>query len=91
MGKVVSGFDIEKSPQIPTFSGIKKLTLFPTQCWRSSPLASTTCPVPYMPAMVGSFAKYTPCSIPILSEGLIVEAWSLISSWPGFGTGLGTS
>jgi len=52
MGKDLSGILTANYPQLPEPS-CRKETLFPTQFWISSPLASTTCPVPYSPMVAG--------------------------------------
>lgn len=57
-----------------------KLTLFPIQLWTASPLASTTTPVPSIPHIAGKgLLKYLPAKND-RSEGLIVEASTLIKS-----------
>jgi hypothetical protein len=52
IAKALFGTVVVYYPHVPTPAVVKE-TLFPTQCWRSSPLASTTCPVPYNPIVAG--------------------------------------
>lgn len=66
-------------------------TLFPTKCLSASLWAYITYPVPSKPhTNGGSIWKYAPLDLN-LSDGLIVEAWTLIKTCPYLGVGIGLS
>lgn len=67
---------------------MNQVTLLPTQCWRFSPLASTTTPVPSFPLTKGK--ELTSCpSNASLSDGFMVVASTFTKSYPSLGVGLG--
>ena len=90
MGTAKSGLVIEYSAHDPE-PVWKKVTLFPTQPCRFSPLALTTFPTPSKPRTAGSGSvKSTPSSFN-LSTGLTVDASTFIKRCPSFGSGIGLS